>query len=115
MRCPTPAVLEQYRCYWPMEVHTGHWLVSLLTLHRATGDEHHLSKAVAAANAVVAGQDADGSLSTWGRDTRFGTSLITMNWPGCNAVAVSALLHAIAYHDALTDHAADRFRSYASL
>lgn len=99
--CPTPMVLEQYRCYWPMEVHTGHWLVSLLALHRATGEDHYLAKATAAANAIVAGQDWRGSLSTWGHDTRFGTRLLTMEWPGCNAVAVSALLAWTAYHDAL--------------
>lgn len=93
VRCPTPAVLEQYRCYWPMEVHTGNWLVSLLALHGATGEEHYRAKATAAANAIAATQDERGSLSTWGHDVRFGTRLVTMEWPGCNAVAVSALLH----------------------
>lgn len=92
VRCPTPSVLEQYRCYHPMEVHTGNWLVSLLALHRATGAVHYLDKAVAAANAIVAGQHELGALSTWGLDARFGTPLSTLNWPGCNAVAVSALL-----------------------
>ncbi len=100
VRCPTPAVLEQYRCYHPMEVHTGNWLVSLIELHRATGAAHYLDKAVAAGNAIVAGQHELGALSTWGLDTRFGTPLSTLNWPGCNAVAVSALLHLAAYHAA---------------
>ncbi|SDU59105.1 glycoside hydrolase family protein [Jiangella alkaliphila] len=113
--CPTPTVLEQYRCYWPMEVHTGHWLVSLLTLHRETGDDRYVDKALAAANAIVAGQDEQGSLSTWGLDTRFGTRLVTMDWPGCNAVAVSALLHWSAYHEALTDPAAESVPAFASL
>ncbi len=98
VRCPTPAVIEQYRCYHPMEVHTGNWLESLLALHRATGDDDYRAKGVAAANAIVAGQHDQGALSTWGFDTRFGTPLQTRNWPGCNAVAVTALLHWSAYH-----------------
>ncbi|WP_152360127.1 hypothetical protein [Microlunatus speluncae] len=97
VRCPTPAVIEQYRCYHPMEVHTGNWLASLLALHRATGDDRYRAKGVAAANAIVAGQHDHGALSTWGFDTRFGTPLQPRNWPGCNAVAVSALLHWSAY------------------
>ena len=100
VRCPTPAVLEQFRCYHPMEVHTGNWLVSLLALHQTTGADHYLAKGVAAANAIIAGQHELGALSTWGLDTRFGTPLITLEWPGCNAVAVSALLHWQNYHDA---------------
>jgi len=36
VRCPTPTVLEQYVCYYPMEGHTGNWLLSLLALHQAT-------------------------------------------------------------------------------
>jgi hypothetical protein len=100
VRCPTPSVLEQYRCYHPMEVHTGNWLTSLIELHRVTGAAHYLDKAVAAGNAIVAGQHELGALSTWGFDTRFGTPLLTLNWPGCNAVAVSALLHLSAYHQA---------------
>jgi hypothetical protein len=97
VRCPTPAVLEQFRCYHPMEVHTGNWLVSLLALHRATGADHYLAKGIAAANTIAASQHELGALSTWGLDTRFGTPLITLDWPGCNAVAVSALLHWQAY------------------
>lgn len=101
VHCPTPTVIEQYKCYWPMECHTGNWLVSLIALHQATGEEHYLTKAIAAANSIVATQDPNGSLSTWGVDTRFGTRVITTDWPGCNAVAVSALLHWTAYADAL--------------
>jgi maltose/maltodextrin transport system substrate-binding protein len=101
VRCPTPSVLEQYRCYHPMEVHTGNWLLSLLALHRATGDDEFLAKGTAAANSIVAGQSPDGSLSTWGFDRRFGTPLWAINWPGCNACAVNALLRWNAYLDTL--------------
>lgn len=92
VRCPTPAVLEQYTCYHPMEVHTGHWLRSLLALHRGTGKQEYLDKAVASANAIVRGQQKSGAFSTWGFDQRFGRELFLLDWPGCNAVAAEALL-----------------------
>lgn len=103
VRCPTPTVLEQYQCYHPMEVHTGNWLLSLQALHRATGNDDYLAKGIAAANAIVAGQSPDGSLSTWGFDQRFGTPLWTINWPGCHACAVTALLRFTAYLDSLAN------------
>ena len=96
--CPPCTVLEQYTCYRPMECHTGHWLVSLLALHRATGNQTYLDKAVAAGNAIVRGQDPEsGAYSTWGYDSRFGKSLLMLNWPGCNAVAVEALVQLTNY------------------
>ena len=33
-----PVVLEQFVCYHPMDAHTGNWILSLLALHRASGD-----------------------------------------------------------------------------
>ena len=100
-QCPTPAVLEQYRCLHPMEVHTGNWLLSLRSLHHATGSAEYLDKAVAAANAIVRGQWQYGAFSTWGVDERFGEPLIPLDWPGCNAGATTALLRWVAYHDDL--------------
>ena len=102
-RCPTPAVLEQYRCYHPMEVHTGNWLLSLAALHGATGSDEYLDKAVAAANAIVRGQMECGAFSTWGNDQRFGRPTNAVNWPGCNACASSALMIWEAYFRALPD------------
>lgn len=93
VHCPTPTVLEQYLCYYPMEVHTGNWLLSLLALHGVTQDEHTLHKGVAAANAIVRGQQPTGAFSTWGNDQRFGRPLNTWDWPGCNACAATALLY----------------------
>jgi hypothetical protein len=96
--CPAHTVLEQYSCYRPMECHTGHWLISLLALHRATGNQTYLDKAIAAGNAIVRGQDPrTGAYSTWGFDPRFGRSLLTLDWPGCNAVAVEGLMHLTTY------------------
>lgn len=91
-QCPTPTVMEQYACYRPMEVHTGMWIMSLLALHRSTGKSKYLTKAINAGNSIVMAQQKNGAYSTWGFDIRFGRPLLTMDWPGCNAVAVSALL-----------------------
>jgi hypothetical protein len=90
--CPTPTVLEQYTCYRPMEVHTAMWIMSLIALHRCTGNTDYLAKATNAANSIVRAQQKNGAYSTWGFDLRFGRPLLTMDWPGCNAVAVTALL-----------------------
>lgn len=89
---PTPMVMEQYACYVPMESHTGHWIITLLALHRATGKAEYLNKAINAANAIISTQQSSGAYSTWGYDERFGRPLLTMDWPGCNAVAVLGLL-----------------------
>jgi uncharacterized protein YyaL (SSP411 family) len=91
-RCPTPTVMEQYACYVPMEVHTGMWVMSLLALHRATGNKDYLTKAINAGNSIIRAQQNTGAYSTWSSDVRFGRPLLTIDWPGCNAVAVSALL-----------------------
>ena len=87
LHCPTPTVTEQYMADFPMESHTGNWLLSLLALHSATGDEQYLLKGVAAANSIVRGQQETGAFSTWGYDIRFGRPLSTLNWPGETAAA----------------------------
>lgn len=98
---PPPTVLEQYVCYWPMECHTGRWLLALMALHMATGELAYLGKAIAAANAIVRGQQASGAFSTWGNDVRYGRPLSTGDWPGCNAMAVTALVRFHQYLQAL--------------
>ena len=101
VKCPTPTALEQYRCYHPMECHTGHWLLSLIALHQQTKDETYLHRAIAAANSILKGQHPSGAFSTWGRDRRFGDPLNSWDWPGCNAVAGSALMILQKYCDCL--------------
>ena len=95
--CPTPTVLEQYTCYRPMESHTGVWILSLLALHRATKNDVYLSKAIAAGNSIVRAQQPNGAYSTWGFDTRFERPFLTVDWPGCNAVALVGLLRLMQY------------------
>jgi hypothetical protein len=96
-RCPTPMVLEQYTCYHPMESHTGHWMMTLMALHRATGKEDYITKAIAAANAIVKTQQPSGAYSTWGFDVRFNRPPLTLDWPGCNCVAILGLLQFMEY------------------
>lgn len=88
-----PAVLEQYFCYYPMEVHTARWASALLELYQATGDETILRKARRAGNAIVRAQYPDGRFSTWGIDTRTGKPFNDEgDWYGCNAIAAEFLL-----------------------
>ena len=107
-QCPTPTVMEQYACYRPMEVHTGMWIMSLIALHRSTGKEEYLAKAINAGNAIVRAQQKNGAYSTWGFDIRFGRPLLTMDWPGCNAVAVAALLQLNHYVNSLPGSADEK-------
>jgi rhamnogalacturonyl hydrolase YesR len=100
-RCPAPTVLEQYVCYRPMESHTATWIRSLIALHRATGNDTYLTKAINAGNSIVSAQQESGAYSTWGYDPRFGRPLLTQDWTGCNAVAVDGLLQLTRYASAL--------------
>lgn len=101
VECVTPGVLEQYLCYWPMESYNAYLIMSLMSLHQATGDPAHLDKAVALANAIVRSQYANGAFSTWGLDVRFGRPLRTDEWPGANAWASEALLRWDRYYRAV--------------
>jgi|GEM_PF-937083 len=96
-RVPTPMVAEQYAVFVPMEVHTGIWIQSLLALHRATGKQDYLTKAINAANAIICTQQPHGAYSTWGFDRRFERPLLTLDWPGCNAGAIHALIQLSQY------------------
>ncbi len=88
----TPAVLEQYHCYWPMDFHTANYVRATLALHDATGDPNWAHKAVAAANTIVRCQRPDGRLSTLVPDRRFGTTPPFSDWFNCMAHAADVLL-----------------------
>jgi hypothetical protein len=74
VRVKGPLVFEQFLCWWPMDGHTANWILSLIELHKATGDRVYFDKAKAAANAICAEQYEDGQFSTWGRDYETGES-----------------------------------------
>ena len=102
VRCPTPLVIEQYACNWPMEVHSANWILALIELHKATGKKVYLDKAMAVGNAICASQSPNGELSTWGVDVRTGKPVNNQsNWYGCNAFGSEGLYALAAYVDAL--------------
>jgi hypothetical protein len=87
-----PAVLEQYRCYWPMDFHTANYVRAALALSQATGDPAWTHKAIAAANTITRCQGPDGRFSTLVPDRRFGTSPPFSDWFNCMAHAADVLL-----------------------
>lgn len=104
VRVKGPLVFEQFVCFWPMEVHTGNWILTLIELHRATGAQVYLDKARAAANAICAEQYEDGQFSTWGRDYETGICPVdnqpgrpVNNWYNCEAYADYALYQLARY------------------
>jgi len=111
LACQTvfPTVMEQYIFYYPMEVHTANWLVSLISLHQATKKEIYKIKALRAANAITRMQHAEGRYSTSGVDWRFGTPLDPSfaDWYGCNAMAALSLLKCQEYFQTLLTAAGD--------
>jgi hypothetical protein len=96
LRVKGPLVFEQYQCWLPMEGHTGFWILTLIELHKATGDSTHLDKAKAAANAICATQFEDGQFSTLGMRYYKNGEIVSdpetgFNWYNSNAAADRAL------------------------
>ena len=60
-----PAVLEQYRCYVPVDASSAKMIRTYLALYRAEGKALDLAKARALADALTRAQRADGSIPTW--------------------------------------------------
>lgn len=88
----TPCAIEQYRCPWPMDIHTSNYARLALAVHEATDDPHYAHKAIAAANTVARCQRPDGRLSTLVPDRRFGTTPWFSDWFSCMAHAAENLL-----------------------
>jgi hypothetical protein len=96
LRVKGPLMFEQYQCWLPMEGHTGFWILTLIELHKATGEKIYLDKAKAAANAICALQFGDGAFSTLGmryyKDGKIVSDKETgMNWYNSNAAATKGL------------------------
>ncbi len=92
VRVKGPLVFEQFVCWWPMDGHTANWILSLIELHKATGERIYLDKAQAAANAICAEQYENGEFSTWGRDYETGESPAKHdNWYNAGAFSDWAL------------------------
>jgi hypothetical protein len=107
VRVKGPLVFEQFVCWWPMEGHTGNWILALIELHKATRHKTYLDKARAAANAICAGQYPDGQFSTFGRDHQTGIAPEYANrsgggnWYNANAMAGWALYALASYSTSL--------------
>lgn len=98
VRVKGPLVFEQFICWWPMDGHTANWILSLIELHKATGERIYLDKAKAAANAICAEQYEDGQFSTWGRDFETGESPAKgENWYNAGAFSDWALYTLVQY------------------
>ncbi|MCC6490808.1 MAG: hypothetical protein IT364_25195 [Candidatus Hydrogenedentes bacterium] len=98
VRVKGPLVFEQFICWWPMDGHTANWILSLIELHKATGERVYLDKARAAANAICAEQFEDGQFSTWGRDFETGESRANAeNWYNAGAFSDWALYTLVQY------------------
>lgn len=88
-----PCVLEQYRCYAPVNASSAKLIFMYLAAYRATGDRLHLEKAKALAGTLTRTQShkkAPGRYQTW-----------VMNNPGpmwinCELHAVQAMLDLVA-------------------
>jgi hypothetical protein len=96
-----PLVFEQFVCWWPMEVHSGYYLLANLELHKATGEQIYLDKAKATGNAICAQQYPDGGISNWGsrwlENGKPKGENSGHNWYNCNAIASYALYRLSAY------------------
>lgn len=90
-----PLVIEQYVCWAPMEGHTGRWVLTLLELHRASGDPEYLDKAKAACNAICSQQFSNGAFSTFADRTWVDGHMtgddLGGNWYNANMDADAAL------------------------
>lgn len=61
----TPAALEQYRCYSPIDAHAARAIDLFLSVWRATGDESYRMRACALAGSLAGSQRSNGAIPTW--------------------------------------------------
>lgn len=61
----TPAALEQYNCYWPVDASISNFISIWSKVYRTTGDPVYLEKAKAMADSILRNQRPDGSIPTW--------------------------------------------------
>ncbi len=97
-RAYTPTVTEQWRYYWPMDVHTANWLLFLIRLWQVTGSDGYRQRAIGAANVVTQCQMTDGRSTTYVPDADGGVRghQGRDDWYGCMFLPITALLEAAA-------------------
>ncbi len=88
----TPAAIEQYVCYWPMDFHTANYARATLAMHEATGDPTWLHKAMGAVNTIVGCRLPDGRFSTVVPDRDLRSTPRFHAWYNCMSHAAYVLL-----------------------
>ncbi len=87
----TPCVLEQYRCYLPVDASSAKMIESFSRYYEKTGDELYLAKAVALANNMTQIQQrCGGRYRTWWQKTDGGWQQDWINCTHYDAVVMHA-------------------------
>ena len=85
-----PSVLEQYRCFVPIDASAAKMIRAYLALWRATGEAELLDKARTLGNTITRVQLPDGRIPTFWTHEKLGEPLY--DWLNCMGAAASALL-----------------------
>ena len=90
LKWSVPGVLEQYRCYVPIDSAAAKVMRTCLAVHRATGDAVYLAKARALADSLVTMQQPSGRIQTFWRETPENEPLKN-DWINCMIASADAL------------------------
>ena len=87
----TPAGLEQYLCYWPIDSSTATIIRGFMNTYRMTGERLYLEKAMALADAITRHQEENGMIPTFfmGENCSYGHFNY---WINCQILTTSILL-----------------------
>ncbi len=94
----TPAALEQYRCYWPIDASLDHIAQGFLALYEAGCGDLYLAKAKVMADQITRVQYENGQIPTFWVD---GPEFISNFWFNC-MFASCRLLMDVSTHDDVT-------------
>jgi hypothetical protein len=90
----TPVVLEQYRCYLPVDASASKLILSFVAAYEATGKELYIAKAVALANNMTRIQKHfGGRYTTWWQTNNQGW---TYDWINCAIFDAEVMM---SFHD----------------
>ena len=88
---PSPASLEQYACYWPIDACTCMSMVSFLYMYQATGNRLYYEKAAALGDKITRMQYADsGAIPTFWLPIKRTGELLQF-WLNCHIASAFAL------------------------
>ena len=87
----TPCVLEQYRCYFPIDASAAKLINTYVALWRATGKPEYLAKARALGDTATRMQEDDGFICTWWMEGVSRNDYRYHTWINCLLATGSAL------------------------